>query len=98
MTDLHFNSAASVADWNPIDDRVMGGVSSSQLVFHQDGYAVFAGQVSSDHGGGFASVRHCDLALGDGNTVGYRLLFIPRDSTISLRISLASRAMASPQR
>ena len=73
MTDLHFNSAASVAGWTPIDDRVMGGVSSSQLSFHQDGYAVFAGQVSSDHGGGFASVRHCDLALGDENTVGYRL-------------------------
>ena len=73
MTDLHFNSAASVAGWTPMDDRVMGGVSSSQLVFHQDGYAVFAGQVSSDHGGGFASVRHSDLALGDESTVGYRL-------------------------
>ena len=73
MIELHFNSAASVADWNPIDDRVMGGFSSSQLVFHQDGYAVFAGQVSSDHGGGFASVRHSDLALGDESTVGYRL-------------------------
>ena len=73
MIELHFNSAASVADWNPIDDRVMGGFSSSQLVFHQDGYAVFAGMVSSDHGGGFASVRHSDLALGDESTVGYRL-------------------------
>ena len=80
MTDLHFNSAASVTGWTPIDDRVMGGVSSSQLVFHQDGYAVFAGQVSSDHGGGLASVRHCDLGLGDGNTVGYRLQ-VRNDST-----------------
>lgn len=44
MIDLYFNSAASVADWTLIDDRVMGGVSSSQLAFHQDGTLCLRGR------------------------------------------------------
>ena len=44
MIELHFNSAASVADWTLIDDRVMGGVSSSQLAFHQDGTLCLRGR------------------------------------------------------
>ena len=42
--------------WLPIDDAVMGGVSHSEMRI-EDGRAVFAGVVSLDFGGGFASVR-----------------------------------------
>jgi NADH dehydrogenase [ubiquinone] 1 alpha subcomplex assembly factor 1 len=70
---LDFTSAESVEGWTAIDDRVMGGVSQSRLGFHADGHAVFAGAVLLDNGGGFASVRHPELALGDASTVGYRL-------------------------
>ena len=42
--------------WLPIDDAVMGGVSHSEMRI-ENGRAVFAGVVSLDFGGGFASVR-----------------------------------------
>ena len=52
-----FSDPAAVAEWAPIDDRVMGGVSHSRLRHDPAGHAVFEGQVSLDRGGGFASVR-----------------------------------------
>lgn len=70
---LDFHAPDCVHGWSAIDDRVMGGVSTSQLVFHPDGHAVFTGVVSTDRGGGFASVRHPALSLGDAGTVGYGL-------------------------
>lgn len=70
---LHFHAPESVDGWTAIDDRVMGGVSSSRMTFDPDGHAVFEGVVSKDNGGGFASVRHAELRLGDASTVGYRL-------------------------
>ena len=42
--------------WLSIDDTVMGGVSNSAMRI-DNGRAVFAGVVSLDFGGGFASVR-----------------------------------------
>jgi NADH dehydrogenase [ubiquinone] 1 alpha subcomplex assembly factor 1 len=42
--------------WYAIDDVVMGGGSHSGMRM-ESGRAVFAGVVSLDHGGGFASVR-----------------------------------------
>ena len=41
--------------WRNIDDVVMGGLSSSEMVI-EDGVAVFRGDVSLDNNGGFASV------------------------------------------
>lgn len=52
-----FDHPESVASWSAIDDRVMGGVSRSALCFDPAGHAVFAGVVSADNNGGFASVR-----------------------------------------
>ena len=69
---LDFASAASVADWSAVDDRVMGGVSVSRLRHEREapgrsaaggGFAVFEGRVSLANGGGFASVR---LSAGSG--------------------------------
>ena len=54
---FHFDRPESVATWSAIDDRVMGGVSRSTLRFDPAGHAVFAGTVSADNNGGFASVR-----------------------------------------
>jgi hypothetical protein len=53
---FRFDDEASVAGWRTIDDAVMGGVSASRLVWAA-GHALFAGEVSLAHGGGFASVR-----------------------------------------
>lgn len=73
MLILQFNVPETVDGWTAIDDRVMGGVSTSRMTFHPDGHAVFEGEVSTDNGGGFASVRHPQLRLGAAGTVGYRL-------------------------
>lgn len=73
MQSLHFNAPTSVDRWSSVDDRVMGGMSSSRLTFHPDGHAVFEGEVSTDNGGGFASVRNPELRLGERGTVGYCL-------------------------
>lgn len=42
--------------WGAVDDVVMGGVSQSDIRF-VDGTALFAGNVSTQNSGGFASVR-----------------------------------------
>jgi monofunctional biosynthetic peptidoglycan transglycosylase len=42
--------------WRSIDDRVMGGVSASEMI-SDGGVAVFRGVVSLENSGGFASVR-----------------------------------------
>ncbi len=44
-------------DWFAVNDGVMGGVSSSQMAVTSDGMAVFAGDLSLENNGGFASVR-----------------------------------------
>ncbi len=44
-------------EWVAVDDRVMGGISQSRLVYQGDGAADFCGEVSAEYGGGFASVR-----------------------------------------
>jgi hypothetical protein len=52
-----FGDAARVAGWFSIDDRVMGGVSSSRLRYDAASHAVFEGPLSLERNGGFASVR-----------------------------------------
>lgn len=51
-----FETAAGLADWQIVNDSVMGGASTSNLQL-ANGVAVFQGNVSLDHNGGFASVR-----------------------------------------
>jgi len=46
--------------WGAVDDVVMGGVSESEIRL-VDGTAVFAGNVSTQNSGGFASVRTKNL-------------------------------------
>ena len=47
----------SPANWQIVNDNVMGGISKSALKMHSDGFAVFSGIVSLRNNGGFASVR-----------------------------------------
>jgi len=54
---LDFDDAADAAMWRPVDDVVMGGVSASRFDQYGPGVARFAGTVSLERGGGFASVR-----------------------------------------
>jgi hypothetical protein len=52
-----FTTPDAVTGWTPIDDRVMGGSSTSRLRYDPLGHAVFEGTVRADNNGGFASVR-----------------------------------------
>lgn len=61
---FRFGNAASVGDWAAIDDGVMGGLSRSRLRHDPAGHAVFEGNVSLEHNGGFASVRARPRNLG----------------------------------
>jgi hypothetical protein len=51
-----FDDPAAVAGWTTINDPVMGGLSTSTVTFG-DGGLVFAGTISLDNNGGFASTR-----------------------------------------
>ena len=53
---VDFADPDAVAAWSAVDDRVMGGVSRSALRAAGD-HARFAGTVSDENRGGFASVR-----------------------------------------
>ncbi len=57
QTLFDFADPASARAWSPIGDRVMGGASSGALLAVEGGAAAFVGEVSLEHGGGFASVR-----------------------------------------
>lgn len=59
-----FSDPGAVAQWTPIDDRVMGGISRSRLRHDAAGHAVFEGVVSLEKSGGFASVRSTARARG----------------------------------
>ncbi len=80
-------SNTSAANWQIVNDSVMGGISRSTLQLQEDGYALFSGTVSLENNGGFASVRTqarapADLSdfkgmtvrvLGDGKTYSLRM-------------------------
>ena len=54
MKIIDFSHGDSI--WPQINDGVMGGLSSGQMVA-AEGYATFQGKVSFDNNGGFSSVR-----------------------------------------
>ena len=87
---IDFRDPARGQAWTSVDDRVMGGVSASQVTVTAEGL-VFRGEVSLANNGGFASIRAhphgYDLAgamalllrvLGDGQT--YKLMLRTDDA------------------
>ncbi|TVQ81340.1 MAG: CIA30 family protein [Flavobacteriales bacterium] len=52
-----FSDHSALKSWYIVNDGVMGGLSKSSFKFHEDGYAVFAGNLSLENNGGFASTR-----------------------------------------
>ncbi len=85
-TIFDFNDAESVQPWRIVNDGVMGGLSSSAMQWQAGGTARFAGQISLENNGGFASVRttpqdyqlagYSGIQLrvrGDGNSYKFRI-------------------------
>lgn len=93
---VDFSRSAADA-WFVVNDGVMGGLSSSDMVVTADGTGLFAGRLSLANNGGFASVRtavrtdlsgFAGLALrvrGDGRTYEVRLRTDDRFDGIAYR-------------
>ena len=84
----------AAAEWQVVNDGVMGGVSSAQVAASADGALRFSGVVRLDYNGGFASARRAATlpadatglaitARGDGNR--YRLTLFTRDARTGAR-------------
>ena len=54
--------------WTSVNDVVMGGVSDSLMQVSEDGKGIFAGHLSLENNGGFASVR---APLPENDFTGY---------------------------
>jgi monofunctional biosynthetic peptidoglycan transglycosylase len=57
-------ASPKAGDWFVVNDGVMGGLSSSTMELSAEGTGVFAGRLSLENNGGFASVRTV-IASGD---------------------------------
>ncbi|MGM0703628.1 MAG: CIA30 family protein [Pseudomonadota bacterium] len=53
---IDFQDAREATRWRTINDDVMGGISRGEMKV-ENGIGVFSGELSLEHGGGFASVR-----------------------------------------
>jgi len=100
LTLFDFSATTKENDWRSIDDVVMGGVSSSALEIQPEGIAVFEGDLSLEHGGGFASVHtelpQTDLSAydglemrvqGDGRRYRARLRTAPESASVTYHAS-----------
>lgn len=73
MTLIDFSDPHELACWSAINDAVMGGRSHSRMDFDAAGFAVFAGAVSFENGGGFASARRKPGTLRAARAAAYVL-------------------------
>lgn len=100
---VSFASPDAVRDWKPVNDVVMGGLSSSRIRPTPEGTAVFEGNVSLENQGGFASVsavvdlpgvsRFEGVAVrvrGDGRTYRLRLRMDDRFDGIAYQVPFAT--------
>jgi len=104
---LDFADPRSLAAWESIGDRVMGGRSTGTLSGAAGGHAVFLGEISLENGGGFASVRsapgafdlsrHTGIVLevrGDGRTYKLAIRTDPWFDGVSWQAPFGTRAGA----
>jgi len=58
LTLFDFNQDTNIHQWKVVDDVVMGGRSSGEIMLTLEGTGIFRGTVSLENNGGFSSVRH----------------------------------------
>ncbi|MBK9140732.1 MAG: CIA30 family protein [Verrucomicrobia bacterium] len=91
QTIFDFSRPGPLANWQVVNDDVMGGVSSSRFLAEGD-VAVFSGTVSLENNGGFASVRS---SPGRWDLVGCQALVV-RARGDGRRYKLTVRASTDP--
>jgi len=87
---LSFKNIENTGKWIVVNDDVMGGVSKSNVYLHSDGYLIFAGDLSTDYGGGFASIRTYHTNWQVGNYEGIILKVKGDGKTYQFRCRLAN--------
>ena len=82
-----FEGQDTAALWVRVNDGVMGGLSQSNLTLTQEGTATFAGTLSLENNGGFASVRTYpyDFGLGQYEGLAFRVRGDGRGYKLRLR-------------
>lgn len=102
---IDFTDAHEASRWREVDDVVMGGRSSSQMLRSSEETALFTGELSLANNGGFASVRttgeRCSLTgagavilsvRGDGKAYRLRCLVATERGEISYQAPFQTRA------
>ena len=100
-----FSDPNAVGQWQIVNDGVMGGRSTSQVAMADDGQMRFAGNLSVENNGGFASVRSRPRELqlqtgdqiflrvkGDGRRYTFNLYVPQRRMAFSYRVEFQTRA------
>jgi monofunctional biosynthetic peptidoglycan transglycosylase len=81
-----FRDPGELRRWVAVHDTVMGGRSDGGLASTDDGHAVFAGHLSLENNGGFASVRTVPRQLGLDHATGLVLRVRGDGRTYQLRL------------
>lgn len=102
---LDFTDPAEAGRWSVINDGVMGGLSSSEILVSEAGSSLFTGRVSLENNGGFASARRTvptgafagatrlHLAFrGDGKTYKLRVRTAPGFDGVNYESAFATQA------
>ena len=87
---LNFRDIDDSGRWMVVNDGVMGGVSRSTVNLHKDGYLLFTGNVSTNYGGGFASIRTDYKNWGIGKNEGLILRVKGDGKTYQFRCRLGN--------
>ena len=85
MTLFEFSSDKGTANWYDQNDTVMGGVSSSQMLYTDEG-AKFTGEVSLENNGGFAQVQYDKTDFDLSGYEGLELRVKGKPKTYQLRL------------
>ncbi len=81
-----FTFAGGEPRWYTVDDNVMGGISSSTVAVAEPDVLVFAGSMSLENNGGFASARSEWQTVNLSNTDGILLRVLGDGNAYRLRI------------
>ena len=87
---LNFRDIYDSGRWMVVNDGVMGGVSRSTVNLHKDGHLLFTGNVSTNYGGGFASIRTDYKNWGIGKNEGLILRVKGDGKTYQFRCRLGN--------
>jgi len=83
---FRFDSVENAGKWGIINDSVMGGISESGLALLEEDALLFAGNVSLENNGGFASMRSAPTEFGLTDQEGIRLTVRGDGNTYRLRL------------